>query len=89
MDIDGEKTEGEGIERTVPVSVYGIPGQYRQRGPVNQRSLLLSPVLHLPNEKHHYAALTTTPLRAKTWEQESSESNGGKRDVCSYRRAQR
>lgn len=35
------------------------------------------PQLHLANEKHHYATSTATPLRAKMWEREESESKGG------------
>lgn len=38
--------------------------------------MLLSPQLHLANEKHHYATSTETPLRAKMWEQEGSERKG-------------
>lgn len=54
---------------------------HMDRRPSKSRLRALLPQLHLANEKHHYATSTATPLRAKMWEEERSEGEGGGGEV--------
>lgn len=62
------------------MSVYVCVSRPIDSRPSKSKPCAPLPQLHLANEKHHYATLTATPLRAKMWEQESSERRGGRGD---------
>lgn len=78
-----ERSKSQGWRKRrvgVSVSVYVCVSRPIDRRPSKSKPCAPLPQLHLANEKHHYATLTTTPLRAKMWEQESSGRRGGRGD---------